>query len=193
MVYLATRPVDFRKGHDGLSALVRDMFGLNPFSGAVFVFSRSGRTESRSGLGSDRAGVAHKRLEGGKFVGPGCATASCACRPHSSRRCRRLDWRLVRPERARRPVSVINVQRHERRQYGKSLPRRPSRHSEATTPIVIFCQRVAPCRRAIRRRRRRARDSRAAIRAFSASPERCRRQSVRQALRAAPHSFHLRR
>ncbi|MGO9845383.1 MAG: IS66 family insertion sequence element accessory protein TnpB [Methylocella sp.] len=34
--YLATRPVDFRKGHDGLSALVQEMFGLNPFSGAIF-------------------------------------------------------------------------------------------------------------------------------------------------------------
>ena len=36
-VYVATRPVDFRKGHDGLAALVQQMFGLDPFSGAAFV------------------------------------------------------------------------------------------------------------------------------------------------------------
>jgi transposase len=35
---VATRPVDFRKGHDGLAAAVQEMFGLDPFSGAVFVF-----------------------------------------------------------------------------------------------------------------------------------------------------------
>jgi transposase len=34
-VYVATRPVDFRKGHDGLAALVQQMFGLDPFSGAL--------------------------------------------------------------------------------------------------------------------------------------------------------------
>jgi transposase len=37
-IYLATRPVDFRKGHDGLSSLVQETFGRDPFSGAVFVF-----------------------------------------------------------------------------------------------------------------------------------------------------------
>ena len=65
MVYLATRPVDFRKGHDGLSAFVRDMFGLNPFSGAVFVFrsKRADRIED-PGLGSDRAGAGAQAARG---------------------------------------------------------------------------------------------------------------------------------
>jgi transposase len=36
-VYMATRPVDFRKGPDGLAALVRDT-GADPFSGALYVF-----------------------------------------------------------------------------------------------------------------------------------------------------------
>ena len=71
-IYLATRPVDFRKGHDGLSALVQEMFGLNPFSGAVFVF-RSKRADRIKVLVWDRTGLvlAHKRLEGAKFVWPG--------------------------------------------------------------------------------------------------------------------------
>lgn len=34
-VMMATRPVDFRKGVDGLAALVRDTMGADPFSGAL--------------------------------------------------------------------------------------------------------------------------------------------------------------
>ena len=37
-VYVATRPVDFRKGIDGLALAVQEMFGLDPFCGAAFVF-----------------------------------------------------------------------------------------------------------------------------------------------------------
>ena len=37
-VWLATRPVDFRKQHDGLSAVVQTVLGRDPYSGAVFAF-----------------------------------------------------------------------------------------------------------------------------------------------------------
>ena len=37
-VMVATRPVDFRKGVEGLAALVRETMKTNPFSGAVYVF-----------------------------------------------------------------------------------------------------------------------------------------------------------
>jgi transposase len=37
-VLVATRPVDFRKGADGLAALVRETLRLDPFPGMVFVF-----------------------------------------------------------------------------------------------------------------------------------------------------------
>lgn len=37
-VNVATRPVDFRKGIDGLALEVQEMSGLDPFCGAVFVF-----------------------------------------------------------------------------------------------------------------------------------------------------------
>src|SRR3546814_9032709 len=68
-VYVATRPVDFRKGHDGLAAAVQEVFGLDPFSGAVFVFP-SKRADRVKLLVWDRTGLVlvHKRLEGGKFV-----------------------------------------------------------------------------------------------------------------------------
>jgi transposase len=37
-VLVATAPVDFRKGAEGLAALVREQMGSDPFSGAVYVF-----------------------------------------------------------------------------------------------------------------------------------------------------------
>ncbi len=37
-IYVATDPVDFRKGMDGLAALVQSEFDLDPFSGALFIF-----------------------------------------------------------------------------------------------------------------------------------------------------------
>src|SRR5450755_3830662 len=37
-VMVATKPVDFRKGADGLAALVRETMIADPFSGAVYVF-----------------------------------------------------------------------------------------------------------------------------------------------------------
>jgi hypothetical protein len=42
-VYVASTPVDFRKGAMGLMALVRDG-GADPFSGALYVFRRFGGT-----------------------------------------------------------------------------------------------------------------------------------------------------
>ena len=36
-IYMATRPVDFRRGMDGLAAAVQEMLGLDPFVGAAFV------------------------------------------------------------------------------------------------------------------------------------------------------------
>jgi hypothetical protein len=37
-VLVATAPVDFRKGAEGLAALVKDQMKLEPFSGVLFVF-----------------------------------------------------------------------------------------------------------------------------------------------------------
>uniref|UniRef100_UPI0005659C71 IS66 family insertion sequence element accessory protein TnpB n=1 Tax=Ruegeria halocynthiae TaxID=985054 RepID=UPI0005659C71 len=37
-ILVATNPVDFRKGHDGLSALVQSVLRKDPFTGTVFVF-----------------------------------------------------------------------------------------------------------------------------------------------------------
>jgi transposase len=43
-VVVATKPVDFRKGHDGLAAIVERELGLDPHSGLIVVF-RSKRVD----------------------------------------------------------------------------------------------------------------------------------------------------
>jgi transposase len=67
-VYLATEPVDLRRGHDGLCALVRTLWGRDPYDGSVFAFV--GRRGDRIKLLSwDRGGfvLLYKRLERGRF------------------------------------------------------------------------------------------------------------------------------
>jgi transposase len=55
-VLVATRPVDFRKGGDGLAALVREALGEDPFSGTIFVF-RSKRADRVKILAWDGSGL----------------------------------------------------------------------------------------------------------------------------------------
>lgn len=43
-IYVATDPVDFRKGMDGLAAIVSSALELDPFCGAIFIF-RSKRAD----------------------------------------------------------------------------------------------------------------------------------------------------
>jgi hypothetical protein len=45
-VFLASHPIDFRKGPDSLLSLVRDA-GSSPFNGALYVFGRKEQTGSR--------------------------------------------------------------------------------------------------------------------------------------------------
>jgi transposase len=68
---MATRPVDFRKGVDGLAALVRDIMGADPFSGTVYVF-RAKRADRVKLVFWDGTGVilVAKRLEEGAFRWP---------------------------------------------------------------------------------------------------------------------------
>ena len=37
-IVIATKPVDFRKGHDGLAAVAEHELGLDPHSGVIVVF-----------------------------------------------------------------------------------------------------------------------------------------------------------
>lgn len=70
-IFLAREPVDFRKAHDGLHAIVRDEFGEDPLSGHVFVFLNK-RVDRVKLLVWDRNGfwLLYKRLERGTFRPP---------------------------------------------------------------------------------------------------------------------------
>lgn len=70
-IYVASQPVDFRKGMDGLAAMVQSEFDLDPFSGAIFVF-RSKRADRLKLIVWDGTGLilVHKRIEGSGFVWP---------------------------------------------------------------------------------------------------------------------------
>ena len=104
-VYVATRPVDFRKGMDGLALAVQETVGLDPFSGAAFVF-RAKRADRIKVLIWDRTGMVlvYKRLEGAKFVWPQVQDGVMKMSPAQfSALFEGVDWRLVRPEWKRRP------------------------------------------------------------------------------------------
>ncbi|WP_432644195.1 IS66 family insertion sequence element accessory protein TnpB [Limimaricola cinnabarinus] len=65
------RPVDFRRGHDGLAATIQNELGLDPHSGLTVVF-RSKRGDRIKVLVWDGTGLVliYKRLEAGSFTWP---------------------------------------------------------------------------------------------------------------------------
>lgn len=70
-VYLAILPQDLRKNFNGLSALVSDHLRLDPYQGALYVFTNRTHTRIKI-LFWDGTGlwVATKRLEKGRFSWP---------------------------------------------------------------------------------------------------------------------------
>ena len=70
-VFLAAEPVDMRRGHDGLCALVRGRFSLDPYCGQIFVFVGKRRDRIKA-LFWDRGGFVlfYKRLARGRFQVP---------------------------------------------------------------------------------------------------------------------------
>jgi transposase len=70
-VYMAAQPVDLRRGHDGLVALVRHAWRMNPFEGHLYVFLGR-RLDRVKILVWDRNGFVlyYKRLSQGRFRMP---------------------------------------------------------------------------------------------------------------------------
>ena len=68
---VATKPVDFRKGAEGLAVLVREQIHADPFSGMVFVF-RAKRADRIKLVWWDGTGLClmAKKLEQGGFKWP---------------------------------------------------------------------------------------------------------------------------
>jgi transposase len=70
-VLVATRPVDFRRGMDGLARTVKEELTADPYSGVVYVF-RAKRSDRIKLLYWDGSGLVlyAKRLEQGGFRWP---------------------------------------------------------------------------------------------------------------------------
>lgn len=105
-VMVATRPVDFRKGIDGLTSLVREAMSADPFDGAIYVF-RAKRTDRIKLVFWDGTGVClfAKRLEDGEFHWPkiadGVMRLSAA---QFSALLEGLDWRRVKAKETAAPM-----------------------------------------------------------------------------------------
>jgi transposase len=90
-VYLCRAPVDFRKSIGGLSALIEQQLGLNPFADALYVFVNRQRSKMKI-LYWDRSGFClwYKRLERERFAWPAADAASAT---HTVT-ARELQWLL---------------------------------------------------------------------------------------------------
>ena len=105
-VFLATRPVDFRKGMESLAAFVEVECDLRAYSGAVFVFRNRGATSVKV-LHWDGTGLilVTKRLEDGRFVWPSVRDGTMKLsRSQFEALFEGLDWSRVRPREVRQPV-----------------------------------------------------------------------------------------
>jgi transposase len=107
-ILIATRPVDFRKGAEGLACLAREVLGQDPFAGTVIVF-RSRRADRVKLIAWDGTGLVMvwKSLDEGMFKWPPVvdgvmklSTAQLAALLDG------LDWTRVHPARQRRPTAL---------------------------------------------------------------------------------------
>ncbi len=107
-IVVATRPVDFRKGHDGLAAVVQDQLGFDPHSGLVVIF-RSRRGDRTKILFWDGSGLVmvYKRLEQGSFTWPAVQDGVMRLsRAQFEALVEGLDWRRVMAQRVPRPAAA---------------------------------------------------------------------------------------
>ena len=107
-IVVATRPVDFRRGHDGLAATVQNELGLDPHSGLTVVF-RSKRGDRVKILVWDGTGLVltYKRLESGQFAWPQIRDGVMRLsRAQFEALFEGLDWRRVAMRRVRVPTAA---------------------------------------------------------------------------------------
>jgi transposase len=105
-VYLAAEPIDLRRGHDGLVALVRGMWRLNPFDGHLFVFLGR-RLDRVKILVWDRNGFVlyYKRLSQGRFRMPKVPVAATRIELDATTLAMLLDG--IDTKYVRRPVAWV--------------------------------------------------------------------------------------
>ena len=105
-IFVASDPVDFRKGHDGLAALVQSHLRQKPFDGSVYVF-RAKRADRLKLIYWDGSGLvmAYKRLEESTFTWPAIRDGAMTLnRAQFEALFAGLDWRRVRSLEVRGPA-----------------------------------------------------------------------------------------
>ena len=107
-ILLAAEPVDFRKGMDGLAALVQQALRADPFAGEVFIF-RPRRGDRIRILVYDGTGLVlyAKRLEAGRFCRP--SPAEGVVRLSAAQLATLLEglpWHQLRPRATPRPSTA---------------------------------------------------------------------------------------
>jgi transposase len=107
-VMVASRPVDFRRGINGLMALVAEALSADPYCGDIFVF-RSRRQDRLKLIAWDGSGMVlvTRWLEQGRFTWPpirdGAVQLSAA---QMAMLIDGLDWTRVSPPIIKRPTMV---------------------------------------------------------------------------------------
>lgn len=104
-IFLATQPIDFRKGMDGLAAHIANSFDRDPFDGAIYVF-RSRRADRLKLIYWDGTGLVLilKRMEGKSFVWPKPQDGPCVLsKVQFDALFEGIDWRKVATAQARKP------------------------------------------------------------------------------------------
>lgn len=107
-ILVASRPVDFRKGMDGLAAVVQQVLRADPFAGDVFIF-RAKRADRVKIIVWDGTGLwlHYKRLERGRFTWPSPAEGVVRLTPAQlSMLLEGLDWSRIRARLTRRPLAI---------------------------------------------------------------------------------------
>ena len=107
-VLIATKPVDFRKGMDGLAALAQETLAQDPFSGTILVF-RAKRADRVKLLFWDGTGLmlVSKRLEQGAFKWPPIMDGVMRLSPGQlAALIEGLDWTRVHVRRVVRPQAT---------------------------------------------------------------------------------------
>jgi transposase len=103
-VYVAAEPIDLRRGHDGLIAIARGEWKLDPFAGHLFVFFGR-RLDRVKILVWDRNGFVlyYKRLSKGRFRMPTIAKGAVRAEMDATELAMLLDGidldRVARPAR----------------------------------------------------------------------------------------------
>ncbi len=107
-IFLATQPLDFRKGMDGLAAYVKANLEHDPYSGSLFVF-RSKCGDRMKVLLWDGTGMVlvYKRFEGKGITWPPKAAAKLTLtRLQFEALFEGLDWRRITAAREATPKQL---------------------------------------------------------------------------------------